>query len=186
MVMKRRNRKRSSKAARPAKIPVDAEKPAGPSVTLAGTGDGTHPRHQVIAPVDVEKAAEPSIAPAGSDYVTDLSNEFIAAVEAEEPASNSSAPVGRDGQTHPGDDFTVAVEEEKSAGPSVALAGADRRTHPRYEFIAAVEVLAGEYGSRVGTRARGLSPRGCYVGTSKAPPFWTGTGGRITKGGGLV
>jgi len=183
--MKRRNRKRSSKAARPAKISVDAEKPAGPSVTLAGTGDGTHPRHQVIAPVDVEKAAEPSVAPAGSDYVTDLSDEFIAAVEAEEPASNSSAPVGRDGQTHPGDDFTVAVEEEKSAGPSVALAGADRRTHPRYEFIAAVEVLAVESGSRMETRVRDLSQRGCYVDTSNALPLGTVTDVRITKGGQL-
>src|SRR6266436_96753 len=51
MAMKRRHRKRSSKAASPAKIPVDAEKAAGPSVALAG-----------------------------ADYVTDLGDEFIAAV----------------------------------------------------------------------------------------------------------
>src|SRR2546421_537637 len=98
MVMKRRNRKRSPKAARPAKIPVDAEKPAG---------------------------------------------------------------------------------------PSVALAGADRRTHPRYEFIAAVEVLAVESGSRMETRVRDLSQRGCYVDTSNALPLGTVTDVRITKGGQL-
>src|SRR2546423_307265 len=98
MVMKRRNRKRSSKAARPAKIPVDAEKPAGPSVTLAGADDGTH---------------------------------------------------------------------------------------PRYEFIAAVEVLAVESGSRMETRVRDLSQRGCYVDTSNALPLGTVTDVRITKGGQL-
>src|SRR5882762_4872829 len=153
MAMKRRNRKRGSKAARPAKIPVDAE-----------------------------KAAEPSIAPAGSDYVTDLSDQFIAAVEAEKRASRSGAPAGRDEQTHPDDDFTAAVEKEKSAGPSVALAGADRRTHPRYEFIAAIEVLAVESGARMETRVRDLSQRGCYVDTSNALPLGTVTDVRITKG----
>src|SRR5713226_8217147 len=153
MGMKRRNRKRSSKAARPAKIPVDAEKAAGPSVTLAG-----------------------------ADYVTDLGDEFIAAVEAEKPASNSTAPAGADEHTHPGDQFAAAVEEEKAAGPTVALAGADRRTHPRYEFVAAVEVVAAESGARIETRVRDLSQQGCYVDTNNALPLGTVTDVRITKG----
>src|SRR6266849_3068187 len=146
MAMKRRNRKRSSKAARPAKIPVDAEKAAGPSVTLAG-----------------------------ADYVTDLGDEFIAAVEAEKPASNSTAPARADVQTHPGDEFTAAVEEEKSAGPSAAPAGADRRIHPRYEFSAAVELVAAESGARMETRVRDLSQQGCYVDTNNALPLGTVT-----------
>ncbi len=180
--MKRRNRKRSSKAARPAKIPVDAEKAAGPSVTLAVADHGTHPRHEFIAPVEVEKAAEPSIAPTEADYVTDLSDEFIAAVEAEDPASNSTAPAGADEQAHPDDEFTAAVEEEKAAGLSVAPAGADRRTHPRYEFFAAAEVIPAESGARMETRVRDLSEQGCYVDTSDALPLGTVTDVRITKG----
>ncbi len=180
--MKRRNRKRSSKAARPAKIPVDAEKAAGPSVTLAVADHGTHPRHEFIAPVEVEKAAEPSIAPTEADYVTDLSDESIAAVEAEDPASNSTAPAGADEQAHPDDEFTAAVEEEKAAGLSVAPAGADRRTHPRYEFFAAAEVIPAESGARMETRVRDLSEQGCYVDTSDALPLGTVTDVRITKG----
>src|SRR5229473_6672048 len=180
--MKRRNRKRSSKAARPAKIPVDAEKAAGPSVTLAVADHGTHPRHEFIAPVEVEKAAEPSIAPTEADYVTDLSDEFIAAVEAEDPASNSTATAGADEQAHPDDEFTAAVEEEKAAGLSVAPAGADRRTHPRYEFFAAAEVIPAESGARMETRVRDLSEQGCYVDTSDALPLGTVTDVRITKG----
>jgi len=54
--MKRRKRKRSSKGARPAKIPVDAEKAAGPSVTVAGADRRTHPRYKFIAAVEVVAA----------------------------------------------------------------------------------------------------------------------------------
>jgi len=79
--MKRRNRKRSSKAAGPLKIPSDAEKPAGPSATLAGADNGTHPR-----------------------------DEFTAVVEAEKPASNSTETAGADRRTHPRYEFTAAVE----------------------------------------------------------------------------
>ena len=208
MAMKRRNRKRGSKAANPPKIaskaekpaspseissdaeklasspniPGDAEKAAGPSVTLAGADRGTHPRVEFIAPVEVEKPTKPSIALAGADYVTDLGDEFIAAVEAEKPASNSTAPAGADEHTHPGDQFTAAVEEEKSAGPSAAPTGADRRIHPRYEFTAAVEVLATESGARMETRVRDLSQQGCYVDTNNALPLGTVTDVRITKG----
>src|SRR6202521_5418846 len=153
MVMKRRKRKRSSKAARPAKIPVDAEKAAGPST-----------------------------APAGADYVIDLADEFIVAIEEEKPASDSVTLAEEEHHAHPGDEFTVAVEAEKAAGPSTAPAGADRRTHPRYEFVAAVEVVAAESGTRIETRVRDLSQQGCYVDTSNALPLGTVTDVRITKG----
>src|SRR6266478_2629611 len=153
MAMKRRNRNRASKAANPPEIASKAEKPASPSVTLAG-----------------------------ADYVTDLDDEFIAAVEAEKPATNSTAPAGADEHTHPGDQFTAAVEEEKSAGPSAAPTGADRRIHPRYEFSAAVELVAAESGARMETRVRDLSQQGCYVDTNNALPLGTVTDVRITKG----
>src|SRR6266849_4204677 len=155
MAMKRRKRKRSSKAANPAtpKIPSDAENPAEPSAALAGTDRQTPPREEFIAPVEVEKSAEPSTALAGTDYVIDLR-----------------------------DEFTAAVEEEKPAGPSAAAARADRRIHPRYEFVAAVEVVAAESGARIETRVRDLSQQGCYVDTNNALPLGTLTDVRITKG----
>src|SRR6266478_2026716 len=153
MNMKRRKRKRSSKAASPARVPVDAERAAGPSTGLAG-----------------------------ADYVIDLGDEFIAAVEEEKPASDSVTLAEADDHTHSGDEFMSAVEEEKAAGPSAAPAGADRRTHPRYEFVAAVEVVAAESGARLETRVRDLSQQGCYVDTSEALPLGTVTDIRITKG----
>src|SRR5437660_1671295 len=79
--------------------------------------------------VDAEPVAKPSIAPAGAVYVTDLGDEFIAAVEAETNAGNSTAPAGADEQTHPGGEFTAAVEKEIPASPPLAPAGADRRIH---------------------------------------------------------
>ncbi len=83
MVMKRRNRKRSSKAARPPtpKIPSDAEKPAGTSVALARADHGTPPRDEFDAAVDAEKPAGPSVALAGADRRTHPRYEFTAAVE---------------------------------------------------------------------------------------------------------
>jgi hypothetical protein len=155
MAMKRRNRKRKSKAASPpkAKTPSDAEKAAGPSTALAV-----------------------------ADYVIDLGHELLAAAEEEKPASDSVTLAEADEQTHPGNEFTVAVDEGKPDGPSVALAGADRRTHPRYEFIGAAEVVAAESGARIETRVRDLSQQGCYVDTSDALPLGTVTGVRITKG----
>src|SRR6266852_2469723 len=94
MAMKRRNRKRASKAADPPEIsseaeklasppniPGDAEKAASPSVTLAGADHGTNPRHEFIAAVEVEKPAEPSIALAGADRRIHPRYEFTAAVE---------------------------------------------------------------------------------------------------------
>ena len=151
--MTRRNRKRQSKAASPAKITVAAE-----------------------------PAAKPSTLPAGAVYVTDLGDEFIAAVEAETNPGDSTAPARADKQTHPGDEFTAAVEKEIPASPPLAPAGADRRIHPRYEFTAAVEVLAAESGTRMETRVRDLSQQGCYVDTSDALPLGTVTEVRIKKG----
>src|SRR2546425_9812001 len=155
MAMKRRHRKRSSKAANPAtpKIPVEVEQPAEPSAALAGT-----------------------------DYVIDLGDEFIATVEEEKAAGDSFALAGAGRSAPPRDEFTAAVEEEKAAGPSAAAAGADRRTNPRYEFVAAVEVVAAESGARIETRVRDLSQQGCYVDTNSALPLGTVTDIRITKG----
>src|SRR6266849_1142507 len=184
MAMKRRKRKRSSKAANPAtpKIPSDAENPAEPSAALAGTDRQTPPREEFIAPVEVEKSAEPSTALAGTDYVIDLADEFIATVEEEKAAGDSVTLGWADHGAPLRHEFTAAVEEEKPAGPSAAAARADRRIHPRYEFVAAVEVVAAESGARIETRVRDLSQQGCYVDTNNALPLGTLTDVRITKG----
>jgi hypothetical protein len=209
--MKRRNRKRGSKAAKSAKIPIDAEKAAGSSTALTGEGRQTHPGDEFIAPVEVKKSDSDPTALAGADYVIDLGDEFAAAVEEEKPAGPSVALAEADHQTHPRNEFTAAVVEEKPAGPSVALAeadhqthprneftaavvgekpaggpaaptGADRRTHPRYEFKATVEVVAAESGTRIQTRLRDLSRKGCYVDTNSPFPLETAAEIRITKG----
>src|SRR5713226_1725890 len=182
MAMKRRKRKRSSKAGGPAEIPVDVEKTAEPSAALAEADHRTHPRDEFIAPVEVEKPAEPLPALGEAEYVIDLGDEFIATAEEEKAAGDSLALAGADRSAISRDEFTTAVEEEKAAGPSVAPAGADRRTHPRYEFVAAVEVVAAESGARIETRVRDLSQQGCYVDTNNALPLGTVTDVRITKG----
>jgi len=153
--MKRRKRKRSSKAANPPtpKISSDVENSASDSAVLARADEQTHP-----------------------------GDEFIAPVEVEEPASDSVTLAEANHQPHPGDEFIAPVEEKKATGPSAALAGADRRTHPRYEFVAAVEVVAAESGVRMETRVRDLSQQGCYVDTNNALPLGTVTDVRITKG----
>jgi len=179
--MKRRKRKRSSKGARPAKIPVDAEKAAGPSAALVGADRQTPLGDEFIAPVEVKKPGNGPTALPGADVI-DLGHELLAAVEEEKPPSDSFTLAEADHQTHPGKEFTAAIEEEKPAGSSVALAGADRRTHPRYKFIAAVEVVAADSGARIETRVRDLSQQGCYVDTNNALPLGTVTDIRITKG----
>ncbi len=155
MVMKRRKRKRSSKAANPPtpKISSDEENSPSDSAVLARADEQTHPGDELIATVEVEMPASDSVTLADADY-----------------------------HTHPGDEFDAAVDAEKPAGPSVALAGADRRTHPRYEFTAAVEVVAAESGARMETRVRDLSQQGCYVDTNDALPLGTVTDVRIVKG----
>jgi hypothetical protein len=155
MLMKRRNRKRKSKAAnRPtAKIPNDAEKPNGRSTALDGA-DGHPPAgDEFIAPVEVQEPGSEPTALAVADYVIDLGDELLATAKKEKPVVDSVAP-----------------------------AGADRRTHPRYEFSAAVEVVTIESGARIETRVRDLSQQGCYVDTSDALPLGTVTGVRIAKG----
>src|SRR5712692_7804743 len=107
MAMKRRNRKRASKAANPPEIASKAEKPASPSEI---SSDAEKLASSPNIPGDEEKAAGPSVTLAGADYVTDLGDEFIAAVESEKPATNSTAPAGADQHTHPGDQFSAAVE----------------------------------------------------------------------------
>ena len=153
--MKRRKRKRSSKAANPPtpKISSDVENSASDSAVLARADEQTHPGDEFIAPVEVEKPASDSVTLAEANH-----------------------------QPHPGDEFIAPVEEKKATGPSAALAGADRRTHPRYEFVAAVEVVAAESGVRMETRVRDLSQQGCYVDTNNALPLGTVTDVRITKG----
>src|SRR2546427_4656861 len=181
--MKRRKRKRSSKAANPPtpKIPFDGEKTAGPSTALAEANRQTHPGDEFIAPVDAERPGSDPTALAVADYVIDLGDEFIASVEEEKPASDSVTLTEADDRTHPGEEFIASVEEEKVAGPSAAPAGADRRTHPRYEFTATAEVVAAESGARMETRVRDLSQQGCYVDTNNAIPLGTVTDMRIRK-----
>src|SRR6266403_20034 len=70
MDMKGRKSKRSSKAASPARIPVDAKTAAGPSTALAEADGQTHPGGEFITAVEEEKAAGPSAAPAGADRRT--------------------------------------------------------------------------------------------------------------------
>ena len=108
MVMKRRKRKRSSKAARPAKIPDDAEKGVGASV--AGVDGQTHLGDEFIAPVEVKKLGSDSTALAGADHHAHPGSEFTAAVEEEKPAASSFTPAGEDRRTHPRYKFIAAVE----------------------------------------------------------------------------
>src|ERR1700730_5125276 len=151
--MKRRKRKRSSKGGRPAKIPIDAVKSAGPATALTGADRQTHHGEEFIVPVEVKMPGSDPPALPGAHYVIDL-----------------------------GDELLATVEQDKPAGSPVALAGADRRTHPRYNFIAAVEVVATESGARIETRVRDLSQQGCYVDTHSALSLGTVTDVRITKG----
>jgi hypothetical protein len=181
--MKRRHRKRRSKGAKPANIPIDADKAVGSATALASAGPQAHPGDEFIAPVEVKKFDSDPAALAGTDYVIDLGDEFTAAVEEEKPASDSVTLDGADHRAHRGKEFTVAVEKEKPAGGPVAPTGADRRAHPRYEFTAAVEVVVAGSGTRIQTRLRDLSQEGCYVDTESPLPLGTATDVRITKGG---
>ena len=178
--MKRRNRKRGSKAAMPAKIPIDPEKAAGSYTAPAGAGRQTHPGEELIAPVEVKESGSDPTASARADYVIDLGDEFLAAVEEEKPR-DSVALAEAEHHIHPGKEFTAADTKKPVGGP-VAQAGADRRTYPRYEFTAAVEVVAAESGARIQTRLRDLSQKGCYVDTNSPLPLETAAEIRITKG----
>jgi PilZ domain len=182
--MKGRKRKRGSKAASKAKVPVDAEKGASrPSTALPDTDRKTYPRDEVIASIDVKEPDSDPTAPTGEDYVIDLGSELLAAVEEEKPASDSVTLAQAGRHSHPGNELpAAAVDKEKPVRPSVAVAGADRRTHPRYKFIAVGEVVEAESGARIETRVRDLSQQGCYVDTANALPLGTVTDVRIRKG----
>src|SRR6267154_2896406 len=106
--MKRRKRKRSSKAARPAKIPDDAGKGVGASVT--GAEGQTHLGDEFIAPVEVKKRGSDPTALAEADQHTHPGSEFTAAVGEEKPAASSFTPAGEDRRTHPRYKFIAAVE----------------------------------------------------------------------------
>ena len=178
--MKSRHRKRGSKAARPAKIPIEVEKAAGSATALDRAGRQTHPGDEFIAPVEVKESGSDPTALAEADYVIDLGDEFLAAVEEKKPG-DSVALAKADHHTHPGKGFTAA-DAKKPAGGPVVPAGTDRRTYPRYEFTAAVEVVAAESGTRIQTRLRDLSQKGCYVDTNSPLPLETAAEIRITKG----
>jgi PilZ domain len=180
--MRRRNRKRGSKAADPGKVPGHAEKPAGCPVAPAGADSQTHPGDELNGPAEAKESGSDPSALAGADYVIDLGDEFMAAVEEEKPAGDSVTLAEADHHARPGNESTAAVKEEKLAGPSVAPAGADRRAHPRYEFTAAVEVVSTESGTRIQTRLRDLSQKGCYVDTDRPFPLETAAEIRITRG----
>jgi hypothetical protein len=180
--MRRRNRKRGSKAASPAKIPIDGEKSAGSSAAPAGAGPQIHSGDEFIAAVEVKESGSDPSALAGADYAIDLGDELVATLEEEKPANDSVTLADADHHTHPRHKPTTAVEEEKPAGTPVAPTGADRRAHPRYEFTAAVEVVAAESGTRIQTRLRDLSQKGCYVDTDRPFPLETAAEIRITKG----
>src|SRR2546425_380659 len=172
MVMKRRNRKRSSKAANPLETPSNLEKPASlsgiSSIEENLASSFTIPRHE----------EQLTSSPSTPDAI-DLTGSLNFLSDAEELVSSPN--IARDDEnlaTSP----NISSGAENPAGPSVALAGADRRIYPRYKFSAAVELVAAESGARTETRVRDLSQQGCYVDTSDALPLGTVTDVRITKG----
>jgi hypothetical protein len=117
--MKGRKRKRGSKAASKAKVPVDAEKGASrPSTALPDTDRKTYPRDGVIASIDVKEPDSDPTAPTGEDYVIDLGSELLAAVE-EKPASDSVTLAQAGRHSHPGKELpAAAVDKEKPVRPS--------------------------------------------------------------------
>jgi c-di-GMP-binding flagellar brake protein YcgR len=76
--MRRRNRKRRSKAANPPKIAGNAAKPASPSV-VSGDADQLASSPNIAS--EAEKPAGPSVALAGADRRIHPRYEFVAAVE---------------------------------------------------------------------------------------------------------
>ncbi len=102
--MKRRNRKRSSKAANPSKIPSGVEKPVSPPKI----------------PTDTEKPASPPEIPSGTEMPASppeilIDVEMFASPpnipsDAESPAGRPLAPAGADRRIHPRYEFIAAVE----------------------------------------------------------------------------
>jgi hypothetical protein len=158
--MKRRNRKRSSKAASPPKIAGNAETPVSPSKISV---DSETVESHLDTPCNSEALASSPVVREDAEDLTSSLNLF----------SDSEELTGSP---------NVVSEPENPAPPPVAPTGADRRTYPRYEFFAAAEVVPAESGSRIETRVRDLSQLGCYIDTSDALPLGTVTEVRITKG----
>jgi hypothetical protein len=160
MAMKRRNRKRSPKAANPPKIAENAETLASPSEISSNSETAAS---YLDIPVDPKN-------PVNSLSILDDAEDLTSSLNVFTDAHQfTSSP-------------NVASDAEIPAVPSVAPTGADRRTHPRYEFFAAAEVLPAESGARMETRVRDLSQQGCYVDTGDVLPLGTVTDVRITKG----
>src|SRR5438445_10841866 len=88
--MKRRKRKRSSKAANPPtpKIPFDGEKTADPSTALAEANRQTHPGDEFIAPVDAERPGSDHTALAVAEYVIDIGYVYFASDVEDKSSSN--------------------------------------------------------------------------------------------------
>jgi hypothetical protein len=84
--MKRRNRKRSSKAATPPKILILAEKPASPS---GNSGDAENLASSANVASDTQNSSASSVALAGADRRTHPRYEFLAAAEFVTAESNS-------------------------------------------------------------------------------------------------
>ena len=171
--MKRRIRKRSSKALSSPEAHINAEKPTSPSEISSDAENLVSPLNIAI---DEENLAISLDITSEAEQLTSSPNILDDAEKSSGPPNISS----------PGEDFTISPSipgnAENSAGPSVVPTGADRRIHPRYEFTAAVEVLAADSGARIETRVRDLSQQGCYVDTSDVLPLGTVTDVRIKKG----
>ena len=172
MVMKRRNRKRRSKAATPSTITDNAgTSPSPPAIADSGKA-ANYPESSA----DSENGASVSEFSFNSEAIASLVD---VSSDSEMVATFPDTPRVPENMASPPStgDATANV-----AAPSAAPAGADRRTHPRYEFFAAAEVVPTESGARMETRVRDLSQQGCYIDTSDALPLGTVTEVRIIKG----
>src|SRR5260370_36836554 len=125
--MKRRNRKRDSKAKSPAKSAGIAEIPANPSEIS----------------VDTEIAGDSEIVASHPDILSDSESEIVASHPdiLSDSESGAASP-------------NMRSDAKSLAGLSVAPTGADRRIHPRYEFTPAVVVLAADSGACIDTHVR--------------------------------
>jgi hypothetical protein len=196
--MKRRKRKRSSKAATPPKIRSNAEEPASPAgisydaenhkSSLSIRSDAENLACSLNVAIDTENPANSLNIPSDAEQLTsapgtpdaiDLTSFLNTLTDVEKPVSSSNIASDSEVLTGPSQ---IPSNAGNPADPSLLLAGADRRTHPRYEFIAAAEIVGAESGAPMKMRVRDLSQQGCYVDTTDALPLGTVTNVRIAKG----
>jgi hypothetical protein len=196
--MKRRKRKRGSKAANPAVKPSKIEEPASPSGISSNAEDLINSTNIAI---NTESLTDPLNIPSDAEQLTsspsipdaiDLTSSINILSDGENLVSSPNiASDEEDVATTPNmpgnpEDPTGALNipsvAQNSAASSLALSGADRRVHPRYEFIAGAEIVSAESGARIAMRVRDLSQQGCYVDTADALPLGTVTDVCITKG----